>query len=396
MNTAAAMRAYQGPALFSIGLRPFFLFSAIWAAVAVPLWVHAFTAGGPVGLTWHVHEMLFGYAGGVIVGFLMTAVPNWTGRMPVVGPPLMAMVGLWLAGRAAMLATAFSPSLAGAIWPGAIDSLFLLAMAGLIWREILAGKNWRNLPVAVMVSLLALSNVCFHVEAHLSDGVAPTATRAALALIAMLIALIGGRITPSFTRNWQLKRQGPLPATTGRFDALTLAVTGLALAAWVAAPHQVPVGWAMAAAGVLNLVRLARWQGQTTAAEPLVLILHLGYLWLAVGLGLIGASVIWPAAVAPSAGIHALTAGAIGVMTLAVMTRAGRGHTGRPLTAGWTGSLIYLLINAAALTRVVGGLWPAQYQPLLIVSAGLWCLAFLTFAAVYGPMLALPRPRAQA
>lgn len=396
MNTAAAMRAYQGPALFSIGLRPFFLFSAIWAAVAVPLWVHAFAAGGPVGLTWHVHEMLFGYAGGVIVGFLMTAVPNWTGRMPVVGGPLMAMVGLWLAGRAAMLATAFSPELATAIWPSVIDSLFLLAMAGLIWREILAGRNWRNLPVAVMVSLLALSNVGFHVEAHLSGGLASVATRAALALIAMLIALIGGRITPSFTRNWQLKRQGPLPATTGRFDALTLAVTGLALAGWAAAPNQALIGWAMAAAGTLNLVRLARWRGEATGAEPLVLILHLGYLWLAVGLGLIGASVLWPSAVSPSAGIHALTAGAIGVMTLAVMTRAGRGHTGRPLTAGWTGSLIYILINAAALTRVAGGLTPTLYQPLLIISAGLWCSAFLTFAVVYGPMLALPRPRVQA
>jgi len=247
-----------------------------------------------------------------------------------------------------------------------------------------------------MVSLLALSNVGFHVEAHLSGGLAPVATRAALALIAMLIALIGGRITPSFTRNWQLKRQGPLPATTGRFDALTLAVTGLALAGWAAAPNQALVGWAMAAAGTLNLVRLARWRGEATGAEPLVLILHLGYLWLAVGLGLIGASVLWPSAVSPSAGIHALTAGAIGVMTLAVMTRAGRGHTGRPLTAGWTGSLIYILINAAALTRVAGGLTPTLYQPLLIISAGLWCSAFLTFAVVYGPMLALPRPRVQA
>lgn len=396
MNTAAAMRAYRGPALFSIGLRPFFLFSAIWAALAVPLWIHAFTVGGPIGLTWHTHEMLFGYAAGVIVGFLMTAVPNWTGRMPVVGGPLMAMVGLWLAGRAAMLAAALDPDLATAIWPAVIDSLLLVVMAGLVWREILTGKNWRNVAVALMISLLALSNIAFHVEAHLAGGVAPTATRAALALIAMLIALIGGRITPSFTRNWQLKRNGPLPATTGRFDGLVLAVTGLALIGWTAAPLQPLVGWSLAAAGVLNLIRLARWRGGTTAAEPLVLILHIGYLWLALALALIGASVIWPGAVGPSAGVHALTAGAIGVMTLAVMTRAGRGHTGRPLTAGWTGALIYGLVNAAALTRVIGGLWLEAYQPLLIVSAALWCLAFTTFAIVYGPMLVLPRPQAQA
>jgi len=396
MNTAAAIRAYRGPALFSIGLRPFFLFSAIWAAIAVPLWVYANLAGGPVGLTWHVHEMLFGYAGGVIVGFLMTAVPNWTGRMPVVGVPLMLMVGLWLAGRVAMISAALNPDLSGTIWPGAIDSLFLLAMAGLVWREILAGGNWRNLPVALMVSLLALANVSFHVEAHISGGVAPIATRVALAVIAMLIALIGGRITPSFTRNWQLKREGPLPAPTGWFDGLVLGVTGFSLLGWVVSPESPLLGGVVAVAGLFNLVRLARWRGEATMAEPLVLILHVGYLWLAVGLILIGSSAIWPDLVATSAGIHALTAGAIGVMTLAVMTRAGRGHTGRPLTASWTGSLIYILINAAALTRVIGGLWPEAQQTLLVISAALWCAAFAAFAVVYAPMLALPRPRAQA
>ncbi len=396
MNTASARRAYRGPALFSIGLRPFFLFSAVWAALAVPLWVHAYAAGGPVGLTWHIHEMLFGYAAGVIVGFLMTAVPNWTGRMPVVGLPLMGMVGLWLAGRAAMLMTSFSPATATAMWPAIVDSLLLVVMAGLVWREILIGRNWRNLPVAIMVTLLAASNIGFHVEAHLMGGVAPTAIRATLALIAMLIALIGGRITPSFTRNWQLKRSGPLPATTGPFDAVVLAVTGLSLVGWVVAPEQTWAGIALMIAGGLNLVRLVRWKGWATGAEPLVLILHIGYLWLAVALGLIGASLVWPLTIGASAGVHALTAGAIGIMTLAVMTRAGRGHTGRPLTAGTTGVLIYTLINAAALVRVIGGLWLEAYQPLLITSAVLWCLAFLTFAVAYGPMLIGPRPQAQA
>lgn len=393
MNTASAMRAYQGPALFSIGLRPFFLFSAVWAAIMVPLWIHAYFVGGELGLSWHVHEMLFGYAGGVIVGFLMTAVPNWTGRMPVVGVPLMLMVGLWLAGRLAMTAQALTPGLAGAVWPAAIDSLFLLAMAGLVWREILAGRNWRNAPVAIIVSILAAANVGFHIEAHASGGGAPVATRVAIAVVIMLICLIGGRITPSFTRNWQLKRAGPLPAVTGPFDGVTLAVTALSLAGWVVLPQHGLVGVGLATAGLLNLIRLARWRGWATTSEPLVLILHIGYLWLAVGLILLGGAVLSPEHLAASAGIHALTAGAIGVMTLAVMTRAGRGHTGRPLTAGWTGSLIYILINAAALARVSAGLWPSVYQPLLIVSACLWSGAFLAFAVVYAPMLALPRPR---
>ena len=305
MNTATAMRAYRGPALFSIGLRPLFLFSAIWAAISVPVWIHAYLAGGELSLSWHVHEMLFGYAGGVIVGFLMTAVPNWTGRMPVVGAPLMLMVGLWLAGRIAMTAVALVPGQAGAMWPGAVDSLFLLAMAGLVWREILAGKNWRNAPVAIIVSILAAANVGFHVEAYMSGGLAPVATRVALAVVVMLICLIGGRITPSFTRNWQLKREGPLPAVTGSFDALSMGVTALALAGWVALPQQGLVGAGLTVAGLLNLARLARWRGWATTAEPLVLILHVGYLWLAVGLILLGGSVMAPEHLAASAGLHA-------------------------------------------------------------------------------------------
>lgn len=393
MNTAAARRAYRGPALFSMGFRPFFLFSALWSAIAAPLWVHAFLTGGAVGLDWHVHEMLFGYTGGVVVGFLLTAVPNWTGRLPVIGAPLMLLFALWAAGRAVMFAQVlgldFGP------WPALVESLFLFAAAAVVWREVLAGRNWRNLPVAVMIALLALANAGFHLEA--ADGAgAALSTRWALAVILMLIALIGGRITPSFTRNWQVRRGGPLPATPGRFDAAALATTGAALLAWIIAPLHPVSGAILLAAGAVNLARLARWRGDAALAEPLVLVLHVGYLWLALGLGLVGLASLTPALVVPSAGIHALTAGAVGVMTLAVMTRASRGHTGRPLTAGRAEAAIYLLANAAALTRVVGGLAPALYQPLLIASAVLWSGAFLAFAVIYGPMLARPRPAAQA
>ncbi|WP_292026229.1 NnrS family protein [Brevundimonas sp. UBA2416] len=391
MNTAAAIRAHRGPAVFSVGLRPFFLFSALWAAVAAPLWLYAFLSGGPVGLSWHVHEMLFGYTGGVVVGFLLTAVPNWTGRLPVVGTPLAILFGLWAAGRAAMLAMALNADLAAAAWPLIIDGLFLFAMAGVVWREVLAGKNWRNVPVAVMVTLFALANAGFHLEAG-AGGVTALSTRLGLAVVALLIAVIGGRVTPSFTRNWQIKRGGPLPAVADRFDAVTLAVTAAGLIAWSVAPAHPAAGALLLAAGTLNLVRLIRWRGAATLAEPLVWILHLGYLWLAAGLFLTGLSVAVPDLVPPSVGVHALTAGAIGVMTLAIMTRASRGHTGRPLAAGRVEVVIYALVNAAALSRVVGGLSPTLYQPLLIVSAGLWSAAFLAFAIGYGPMLLSPRP----
>ena len=391
MNTAAAIRAHRGPAVFSVGLRPFFLFSALWAAIAAPLWLYAFLSGGPVGLSWHVHEMLFGYTGGVVVGFLLTAVPNWTGRLPVVGTRLALLFGLWLAGRAAMLAMALNADLASEVWPLIIDGLFLFAMAGVVWREVLAGQNWRNVPVAVMVTLFALANAGFHLEAG-AGGVANLSTRLGLAVVALLIAVIGGRVTPSFTRNWQTKRGGPLPAVAGRLDVVTLAVTAAGLVAWSVAPTHPAAGALLLAAGGLNLVRLIRWRGDATVAEPLVWILHLGYLWLVAGLFFTGLSVAAPGLVPPSVGVHALTAGAIGVMTLAIMTRASRGHTGRPLAAGRIEVLIYVLINAAALTRVTGGLLPTLYQPLLMVSAGLWSAAFLAFVVGYGPMLLSPRP----
>ena len=390
MSTAAAIRAYRGPALFSVGLRPFYLFSALWSAIAAPLWVYAFLSGGPVGLGWHVHEMLFGYAGGIIVGFLLTAVPNWTGRMPVVGWPLVLLFGLWVAGRAAMLTVALNADVAAMAWPVIVDCLFLVAVAGVVWREVLTGRNWRNIPVAIMVTVLALANAGFHLEAG-AGGVANLSTRLGLAVVTLLIALIGGRVTPSFTRNWQLKRGGPLPAVTGRFDMITLIVTTAGLVAWSFAPTHPAAGATLLTAGVLNLIRLARWRGMATLAEPLVWILHLGYLWLASGLVLLGLSVGMPAHVLPSVGVHALTAGAIGVMTLAVMTRSARGHTGRPLTSGTIEIVIYGLINAAALTRVVGGLVPSAYHPLLIVSVGLWSAAFLAFVVGYGPMLLTPR-----
>lgn len=388
MSTAAAMRAYRGPALFSFGFRPFFLFGAVWAALAAPLWLAAYALGGtaPTGLDWHIHEMMFGFVAAIVAGFLLTAVPNWTGRLPVVGAPLAGLFLLWLAGRAAMLA---APSLGP--WAGAADAAFLVVFAGVIWREVLAGRNWRNLPVAVLVSLLAAADIGFHLRADPAAGL-DLFVRLALAAVTLLTALIGGRVTPSFTRNWLIKRGGPLPAPpAGRFDLLTLAATGLALMAWTAAPDSPAVGVALLLAGGLNLIRLARWRGWATTSEPLVLILHLGYLWLPAALILTGLAASG-LPVARSAGVHALTAGAMGVMILAMMTRASRGHTGRPLTAGWGTSLLYLCVNLAAAARVTAALAPELHLPALIASTLLWSAAFGGFALLYSPMLLKPRP----
>jgi len=386
MNTAAARRAYTGPALFSFGFRPFFLFGSIWAALAVPLWLGSFLHGGPAAFTreWHIHEMIFGYLAAIMAGFLTTAVPNWTGRMPVIGGPLAALSLLWVAGRLAML----FPGPLSAV----VDSLFLVAFAGVIWREVLAGKNWRNLPVCVLVSLFALANITFHVQA---SGDLILGVRLALGVAATLIALIGGRITPSFTRNW-LRAQGASaqPASPGgRLDKAVLGLTGAGALAWALFPEAWGSGLLLVLAGIGNLVRLARWQGLRTFREPLLGVLHLGYLWLAAALTLLGGSILTPA-IPRTAGIHALTAGAIGVMTLAVMSRATRGHTGRPLSADAPTTVLYAIINLAAVSRVAAPFLPSAHVALLSLSAGLWMLAFGGFAVVYWRMLALPRPSA--
>ncbi len=388
MSTAATRRPYAGPALFSFGFRPFFLLGALWSALVVPMWLSSFLHGGPEAFTrdWHVHEMIFGFLAAVMAGFLTTAIPNWTGRMPVIGAPLGGLVALWVAGRASMLYAPVLGPLASVI-----DSAFLVAFAAIVWREVLAGRNWRNLPVCVLVSLFALANVAFHLRQ--TNGLNDFGVRLALGSACVLITLIGGRLTPSFTRNWlharKILRE---PAAASIFDTGVVILTGLAAAAWVAFPDVLLTGAALLGAGAANLFRLARWRGWAAAREPLVWILHLGYGWLATGLLLLGAAVLDPALVPLTAGIHAVTVGAVGVMTLAVMTRATRGHTGRPLTAGGATTMIYLAINLAALLRVAAPFTGAAHAWLLSASGLAWTCAFAGFAIVYGRMLTTAKP----
>ncbi|HJV40346.1 NnrS family protein [Caulobacter sp.] len=381
MSTAQRRRDYKGPALFSYGFRPFFLSGAIWAAAAVPLW--AWTAlGGPLSVdrNWHVHEMLFGVVGAVTAGFLTTAVPNWTGRMPVIGAPLAGLWLLWVVGRIAMLAPG-----GVAPWAAAVDSAFLVVFAAVIAREVLAGRNWRNVPVCILTSLLALANIAFHLDARFNLG--GIGERVAISAVAIMLALIGGRITPSFTRNWlKAHRVAAEPAAFGLADRAALVLTPVAMLLWVAAPDWTITGVCLVLAGASHLVRVLRWQGWAARKEPLVGILHIGYGWLAPGLALLGLSILAPE-FPRSSGLHALTAGAMGVMILAVMTRATRGHTGRALEADRATIAIYAAVNLATMIRVAAPLWPSALPLLLGLGALLWALAFGGYAAAYGVML---------
>jgi uncharacterized protein involved in response to NO len=335
--------------------------------------------------------MLFGYLSAIIAAFLLTAVPNWTGRLPVRGLPLFCLVLLWLLARLTLLTSAWLGP-----WPGVVlDTAFLAVFAAVIAREILIGKNWRNLPVVSLVAVLAVASLLSSLEPVLGLSWDALGDRFAIAAIAGLVALIGGRITPSFTTNW-LKARGAraLPTPFGELDQAVLVLTGLALVLWLLLPTSILAGLALIAAAAGTVARLSRWRGRRTIPEPLLLILHIGYAWLAVGLLALGLAAL---EIIPRSGaFHAMTAGVFGTMTLAVMTRATLGHTGRPLLAdGWT-VVIYLLVNIGALARVLASVVPPAYLPGLHLAGLAWGGAYLLFALRYGPMLLGPRVRRSA
>ena len=394
MNAIPRLRDYRGPALLSYGFRPFFLFGAIYAGLAVLAWLPIFN--GELNLwsafsavDWHVHEMLYGYLPAVVTGFLLTAIPNWTGRLPIQGTPLLVLVLVWLAGRICVTFSAETGWLLAAI----VDVSFLALVVAAAAREIVAGKNWRNLRVVGLVTMLLAGNIAFHIEAHVR-GTAEYGARVGIAVIVMLIVVIGGRIVPSFTRNW-LARENPgrLPAPFARFDVVTMAVTAAALVLWAVQPVGQLVAAALLIAGVLNIVRLARWAGDRTGRDRLVLILHVGYAFVPVGFLLASAAAL--DMIVPSAGVHAWTVGAAGTMTLAVMTRASLGHTGNALIASPMTQAIYAAVVIASLARICASLEPGWSDALLHVTAFAWCVAFFGFALSFGPMLAGSRPAAR-
>ena len=386
----ARRRDYAGPALFSYGFRPFFLAAGAWAAFGILLWLPQYlglialpTAFG--ALDWHIHEMLYGYVAASVAGFLLTAIPNWTGRLPVSGWPLAALAALWLAGRVAILVSAEIGALAAAV----IDVSFLLTLAAVAAREIIAGKNWRNLRVLIVLGLLAAANIVFHAEVLLK-GTADYGIRFAISAVILLIGLIGGRIVPSFTNNWLARNNpGRLPIAFSRFDMVALASSALALIAWIAAPLYPATGALLILAGLLHLARLARWAGDRTLADRLVLILHVAYAFVPAGFLLTGAAALTDA-VPTSAGIHAWAAGAIGLMTLAVMTRATLGHTGNALHAGPLTQAIYALVLIAALLRIVAAF--AGSLALIDAAGFAWIAGFALFVATYGRLLVLRKP----
>lgn len=379
--------------LFSYGFRPFFLAAALWAAIALALWIAMLTLGLALPsrfdpLDWHIHEMLFGFVPAAVAGFLLTAIAEWTGRRPVRGASLGLLAGLWLLGRVDVLICAVLPA-----WLAIVaDTAFPFALAATVAREITLARNRRNYRMIAPVAMLALAQLMMDLGVEGGFGsLTGYGWRLGLATILILISVVGGRIVPSFTRNWLTRRgENRLPPPVQLLDRVSLAVLHAALLTWAIVPAVRASGVALLVGAALNLWRLLRWRGAATRSQTLLLILHVGYAWLVLGVAALGIATL-DIAFPLDAAIHTLTAGAIGTMILAVMTRVTRGHTGRDLSADATTILIYALVAMAACARIAAALAGTSREYLLVVAAALWIASFALFAIRYAPLLLRPR-----
>ena len=391
MNTTQQKSKPRAVALLALGFRPFYLFAAVFAIVAVPAWLVSYAgadlAGNYLqGIAWHSHEMIFGFAAAVIAGFLLTAVRNWTGRPTPTGALLGGLATLWLLARVLMLA---GPANVAAL----IDVFFLPALGIAVAIPIWASRNTRNYKVLAVLSVLTLANVGYHLA---SSGSLPlefgrVSMTAALDVISILIAIVGGRVIPAFIGN-AVEGASPRHIRSVEFVSvgalLAILVAGV-VKPWIAFPH---IAWlivfVVAAAG--QAVRLLLWQPFRARGNPLLWMLPVAYAWLPISLALRALEL--QSMVPAGAAIHALTIGTIASLMMAMMMRSALGHSGRPLVAGLAEVGAFVLLQLSAVVRILAALVvPGAYQEAMIVSGVLWTLAFVVFLWRYWPVLTRPR-----
>lgn len=374
--------------IWALGFRPFYLLAASFAALAIPMWMGRYL-GWPgmaswfpaLGLPWHVHEMVFGFALAVIIGFVFTAGRNWTGLWTPRHGHLAALALLWLAGRLAML-------LAPEALAAPIDLAFLPCAIWPIYQVLKKSNNQRNMFLVLLLSLITLMNILFHATMLGWLAFSPViAVQGAILMIVMIESVIGGRVIPNFTAN---SVPGSNPVVLPKVDKVMLAVVASASISWfLGLPAWVVVPLAFAAAA-LQLQRLSGWKSLRTLNQPLLWILHLSYAWIPFGFLLLGLAA-WKI-IPVSAAFHALTVGSMAGLIIGMMTRTSLGHTGRRLSAGRAELCMYLLIQTAAITRFLGTLnIGAAREIALIVAAICWSASFLLFIVVYAPYLFRPR-----
>jgi uncharacterized protein involved in response to NO len=375
--------------VWRLGFRPFYLASAMLAALAIPLWMAQYLGWTngismpalQVGLGWHMHEMVFGMATAVIVGFLYTAAQAWTGGRTPAGRHLAALLLLWCAGRVAMLA---GPPLLAAI----VDWVFLPFAAWPLWRVLQRGGSKRNYFLVFLLGLMTVANGLYHASILGWIALSPIApVQAAILVIVVMESAIGNRVIPMFTRNGA---PGIVPLVQPRLDRVALGTLAAASVCWVAGAPPWLFAPLAGLSATLVLLRLWRWQGHKTLSVPLLWILHFSYAWVALGMLLLALASFGKAI--PSAGFHALAVGSMAGLILGMITRTALGHTGRPLKAGRAELAMFVLIEVAALTRVAAALgWDNAHGAVLLVSALCWALAFVQYLVTYLPYLVRPR-----
>jgi uncharacterized protein involved in response to NO len=379
--------------LFAYGFRPFFLAAGLTAIALIPWWAGSLTLGVPLPTAWppslwHAHEMLFGFIGAALAGFLLTAVPSWTSQRGFAGWPLALLAGLWLCGRFLVATSSY--------WPLAVyatvDLAFLPALAAYLAPPLLRSRNRNTKLLLVLAALFAVNATFYWGLAHADPALARSAVLTGVNLVLLLVTIIGGRIVPAFT-GAALKQHGngAAPKAWPGVDAAAVAAMAGVLIVDVVLPQTRLAGAVALVAAIAQTVRLSQWRSLQTLRLPIVWVLHLAYAWLPIGLTLKALALLAGWGLALSS-IHALTIGAAATMILAVMTRASLGHTGRPLVVNPTVVVAYLMLTAAALVRAVG---PAtsvlSYVQVIALAAILWTAAFALFLWVYAPMLVRAR-----
>jgi len=382
-SPTAVTPAPTGLPLLRLAFRPFYLLAALLAALAIPLWLAAYYGHLPalpnVGLPWHAHEMVFGFAIAVVIGFLYTAGRAWTGLDTPRGLPLALLALLWIAGRVAML-------LAPAPLAAVLDILFLPVAAVPLYLVLKRANNRRNLFLILLLALLATANVLYHCALAGALALSPLVpVEGAIFVIVLLESIIGARVIPSFTKN----TLGVAPLVDARRDRLSVALIVLSAASWLLGLPG-PLVAALASATAVSLaIRLFGWKPWTTWRVPLLWILHLSYAWIIAGFLLLAASAL--GALPASAALHALTVGSMSGLIIGMITRTALGHTGRPLVAGRAETAMYVLVQIGALARLCAALAPAAREAALLAATLCWSAAFLLYLAVYGPYLCRTR-----
>ncbi len=394
MNVAIpANRISSRPALFDYGFRPFFLLCGCFAIAVIPIWLYRFAhAATPFGslpaMYWHSHEMLYGFVLAAVAGFLLTAVPSWTGSRGFAGRPLMIVVGLWVLGRVAMSTVGAVP-----FWLSAVAELALIpALLALLAPPIFRHAN-RNVPLLGVITVLWLIDGAFMVALDRGDAaLAGGAMRLAIDFVLILVTVIAGRIVPAFTAN-ALRKRGETASTVTR-RPVEIAVIGVMVAIAIVdafAPDSMWSGALAALAALAHIIRLSGWRSFRTGGEPILWVMHVAYAWLPVGLALKACALLASAQWAMK-WQHALTSGVLSTMILAVMTRVALGHTGRPLAVSRAIAVAYVLLTVSTVLRVFGiSLFPGHYLLTVSVSGLAWMLCFAIFVVVYAPILWNPR-----